>query len=53
MNPILALADESNSYEEFQAKLAMLQDTLSTDEFVEQMAQYMFQMRGYGDAKDA
>ncbi|MEZ8102139.1 DUF935 domain-containing protein [Vibrio bivalvicida] len=53
MNPILALADESNSYEEFQAKLAMLQDTLSADEFVEQMAQYLFQMRGYGDAKDA
>ncbi|MFA0000419.1 DUF935 domain-containing protein [Vibrio lentus] len=52
MNPIIELANESDSYEMFLEKLPELQETLGADVFVEQMAQYMFQMRGYGDAKD-
>ncbi|MEZ9972850.1 DUF935 domain-containing protein [Vibrio lentus] len=52
MNPIIELANESDSYETFLEKLPELQETLGADVFVEQMAQYMFQMRGYGDAKD-
>lgn len=52
MNPIIELANASDSYETFLDKLPELQETLGADVFVEQMAQYMFQMRGYGDAKD-
>ncbi|MEZ9430720.1 DUF935 domain-containing protein [Vibrio splendidus] len=52
MNPIIELANASDSYETFLEKLPELQETLGADVFVEQMAQYMFQMRGYGDAKD-
>ncbi|MEC7308548.1 DUF935 domain-containing protein [Vibrio crassostreae] len=52
MNPIIKLANASDSYETFLEKLPELQETLGADVFVEQMAQYMFQMRGYGDAKD-
>lgn len=52
MNPIIELANESDSYETFLDKLPELQEKLGADVFVEQMAQYMFQMRGYGDAKD-
>lgn len=52
MNPIIELANASDSYETFLENLPELQETLGADVFVEQMAQYMFQMRGYGDAKD-
>ncbi|AUR82811.1 portal protein [Vibrio phage 1.028.O._10N.286.45.B6] len=52
INPIIELANASDSYETFLEKLPELQETLGADVFVEQMAQYMFQMRGYGDAKD-
>ncbi|PMM11632.1 hypothetical protein BCT62_09675 [Vibrio splendidus] len=52
MNPIIELANASDSYETFLEELPELQETLGADVFVEQMAQYMFQMRGYGDAKD-
>ncbi|MFA0199089.1 DUF935 domain-containing protein [Vibrio atlanticus] len=52
MNPIIELANASDSYETFLEKLPELQEALGADVFVEQMAQYMFQMRGYGDAKD-
>lgn len=53
MNPIIELANKSDSYAAFLDKLPELQETLGADVFIEQMAQYLFQMRGYGDAKDA
>ncbi|MBO2589337.1 DUF935 domain-containing protein [Shewanella algae] len=53
MNPILKLANESDSYEQFLAALPQLQEQLGAEQFVEQMAQYMFQARGMGDATDA
>ncbi|WP_447077683.1 DUF935 domain-containing protein [Shewanella algae] len=53
MNPILALAKGSDSYEAFLAELPKLQQQLGAEQFVEQMAQYMFQARGLGDATDA
>lgn len=53
MNPIIEAANQSDSYEAFLDKLPTLQEQLGESEFVEQMAQFMFQMRGYGDAKDA
>ena len=53
MNPLLELANSSDSYETFLAALPALQASLGADAFVEQMAQYMFQMRGHGDTRDA
>lgn len=53
MNPILELANQSDSYQSFLDALPQLQAQLGEQQFVEQMAQYMFQMRGFGDAKDA
>ncbi|NOI14826.1 DUF935 domain-containing protein [Vibrio hepatarius] len=53
MNPILELAQKSDSYQSFLDALPSLQEQLGEEQFVEQMAQYMFQMRGFGDAKDA
>ncbi len=53
MNPIIKLANESQDYDAFLAQLPKLQEELGAEGFVEQMAQYMFQMRGYGDVKDA
>ncbi len=53
MNPIIQAANDSQSYQEFLDKLPELQAQLGEGAFVEQMAQYMFQMRGYGDMKDA
>lgn len=53
MNPILSLANASSSYEEFLAGLPALQEELGAEQFVQQMAMYMFQSRGLGDARDA
>ncbi|ELI1839023.1 DUF935 domain-containing protein [Vibrio fluvialis] len=53
MNPILNLANASGSYEEFLAGLPALQEELGAEQFVQQMAMYMFQSRGLGDARDA
>ena len=53
INPILQLANQSDSYESFLKALPELQQELGEEQFVEQMAQYMFQMRGVGDAQDA
>ncbi|MDF5005677.1 DUF935 domain-containing protein [Vibrio parahaemolyticus] len=53
MNPILDLAKGSESYDDFLKALPGLQQELGAEAFVEQMAQYMFQARGLGDAKDA
>jgi phage gp29-like protein len=53
MNPVQKLAQESDSYETFLAGLPSLQEELGAEQFVEQMATYMFQARGLGDARDA
>ncbi|MBE3911559.1 DUF935 domain-containing protein [Vibrio parahaemolyticus] len=53
MNPIIKLANESDSYESFLEALPGLQAELGAETFVEQMALYMFQARGLGDVKDA
>ncbi|AAN55708.1 DUF935 domain-containing protein [Shewanella oneidensis MR-1] len=52
MNPIIDLANKSASYDEFAAGLPALQQQLGAEQFIAQMAQYMFQLRGLGDAQD-
>lgn len=52
-NPVLALASEVSSYEEFLARLPELQASLQADEFVDLLAQLCFQARGLGDVSDA
>lgn len=52
MNPIIELANKSASYEEFAAGLPALQEQLGAEQFIAQMAQYMFQLRGLGDNQD-
>ncbi|HBC0574874.1 TPA: DUF935 domain-containing protein [Serratia marcescens] len=51
-NPVLALASEAESYEEFMARLPELQANLGASEFVEQLAQLCFQARAMGDVND-
>ena len=53
MNPILDLAKASATYDEFLKGLPALQEQLGGEQFVEQMAQYLFQARGLGDERDA
>jgi hypothetical protein len=53
MNPIIELADNSATFEEFNAGLLALQDTLTAEQFTPQLADYLFRMRGMGDAQDA
>ena len=53
MNPIIELAERSDSYEAFNAGLLELQEKLSAAEFTQQLADYMFRMRGLGDVQDA
>jgi len=52
MNPIIELANKSASYEQFAAGLPALQEQLGAEQFIAQMAQYMFQLRGLGDNQD-
>ncbi|WP_233007164.1 DUF935 domain-containing protein [Rheinheimera faecalis] len=52
MNPIIQLANNSKSYSEFVAGLPALQEQLGAQQFIEQMAQYTFQLRGLGDNQD-
>jgi len=52
MNPIIELANKSATYDEFAAGLPALQEQLGAEQFIAQMAQYMFQLRGLGDAQD-
>ena len=52
MNPIIQLANNSKSYSEFMAGLPALQEQLGAQQFIEQMAQYTFQLRGLGDNQD-
>lgn len=53
MSPVLKLAEEASSFEEFNAGLSKLQSELSAEQFTEQMARLLFQVRGLGDAQDA
>lgn len=52
-NPVLALANEVDSYEAFLKRLPELQDSLDAGEFVDQLARLCFQARGLGDVSDA
>lgn len=52
-NPVLALANEVDSYESFLARLPELQDSLDAGDFVDQLARLCFQARGLGDVNDA
>ncbi|MCZ6928688.1 DUF935 family protein [Serratia marcescens] len=52
-SPVLALANEVTSYEEFLARLPELQDSLDAGEFVDQLARLCFQARALGDVSDA
>lgn len=52
MNPILALANSVDTFEEFNAKLPQLQEELGAEAFVASMTEYMFKARALGDAKD-
>ncbi|MGK4473814.1 DUF935 domain-containing protein [Aeromonas molluscorum] len=53
MNPIIELAKTATSFEEFNAGLLTLQETLGAYTFTPQLADYLFRMRGMGDAQDA
>lgn len=53
MNPIIELAKTATSFEEFNAGLLTLQETLGAEQFTPQLADYLFRMRGMGDAQDA
>ena len=53
MNPLIELAKTATSFEEFNAGLLTLQETLGADTFTPQLADYLFRMRGMGDAQDA
>jgi phage gp29-like protein len=53
MNPIIAAANGSQSYDEFLSKLPQLQQDLGAEQFVEQMAEYLLKSRALGDSSDA
>ncbi|EKB22704.1 DUF935 domain-containing protein [Aeromonas veronii] len=53
INPILELAAKATTFEEFNAGLLALQETLSAEQFTPQLADYLFRMRGMGDVQDA
>lgn len=51
-NPVLMLANEAKSYEDFLARLPELQARLDADEFIEDMTRLCFQARALGDVND-
>ena len=53
MNPLIELGKTATSFEEFNAGLLALQETLGAETFTPQLADYLFRMRGMGDAQDA
>lgn len=53
MNPILELAATATTFEEFNDGLLKLQENLTAEQFTPQLADYLFRMRGMGDAQDA
>ncbi|MEB6425741.1 DUF935 domain-containing protein [Citrobacter freundii] len=52
-SPVLQLANEVDTFEEFLARLPELQKTLEPDDFAQQLAMLSFKARALGDAKDA
>ena len=53
MNPIIELAATAASFDEFNAGLLALQESLSAEQFTQQLADYTFRLRGMGDVQDA
>lgn len=51
--PVLQLANDVDSFEEFLARLPELQKSLKPDDFVQQLALLSFKARSLGDASDA
>lgn len=51
-NPVLELAADCKTYDEFLARLPGLQETLDAGAFVEQLAQLCFEARALGDVSD-
>lgn len=51
-SPVLQLANDVDSFEEFLARLPDLQQSLKPDEFVQQLAMLGFKARALGDVKD-
>ena len=51
-SPVLQLAKDAGSFEEFLARLPDLQKTLEPAAFVEQLAMLSFKARALGDAND-
>lgn len=52
LNPIMALAAKSDSFDAFKQALPDLQTNLGAETFTEQLAKMLFQLRGLGDASD-
>ena len=52
INPILKLAKESKTYEEFSARLGQVLENMNSTEFMERLAVTTFKARGLGDATD-
>ena len=52
-SPVLALANDVDSFEEFLSRLPELQQSLKPDDFVQQLALLSFKARALGDVKDA
>lgn len=52
-SPVLALANEAETFDNFLARLPELQTTLEPDDFAMQLAKLCFQARALGDVKDA
>lgn len=50
LNPVLELAKNATSFDDFAQKLPELANTLSADEFIEQMTQLCFEARALGDS---
>ena len=51
-SPVLKLANEVDSFDEFLARLPDLQQTLKPEEFVQQLAMLSFKARALGDVRD-
>jgi phage gp29-like protein len=52
VNPVLALAGQAESFEEFLAELPRLLEEMNPDELINKLARATFKARGMGDATD-
>ncbi len=52
IDPVLSLAEEAQSYDEFMARLPELLETMKPDELIKKLAEQTFKARGVGDASD-